>query len=33
MIHGFFLMAGELDGAKKCTDETASALMVAFKGK
>jgi acetyl esterase len=32
MIHGFFLMAGEIDGAKKCIDETASALKAAFKG-
>jgi acetyl esterase len=32
MIHGFFLMAGELDGAKKCIDETASALSSAFTG-
>jgi acetyl esterase len=32
MIHGFFLMAGELDGAKKCIDETASTLKSAFKG-
>jgi hypothetical protein len=33
MIHGFFLMDGELGGAKKCIDETASALKVAFEGK
>ena len=32
MIHGFFLMAGDLDGAKKCIDEMASALRNAFKG-
>lgn len=31
MIHGFFMMAGELDGAKKCIDETANALSSAFK--
>jgi acetyl esterase len=30
MIHGFFMMAGHLDGAKKCIDETASALSGAF---
>lgn len=31
-IHGFFLMAGELDAGKKCIDETASALRDAFAG-
>lgn len=31
-IHGFFLMAGELDAGKKCIDETASALKNAFTG-
>jgi hypothetical protein len=31
MIHGFFLMAGDLDAGKKCIDETASALRSAFK--
>jgi len=30
MIHGFFLMAGDLDGRKKCIDETATALRNAF---
>ena len=33
MIHGFFLMAGDLDGGKKCIDETARALSDAFKSK
>jgi acetyl esterase len=28
VIHGFFLMAGALDGGKKCIDEVAAA----FKG-
>ncbi|HMD09446.1 MAG TPA: alpha/beta hydrolase [Candidatus Acidoferrum sp.] len=32
MIHGFFLMAGDLDAGKKCIDEAASALRNAFKG-
>jgi acetyl esterase len=32
MIHGFFLMAGDLDAAKKCIDDVASALRNAFKG-
>ena len=32
MIHGFFLMAGELDSGKKCIEEAASALRNAFKG-
>lgn len=32
MIHGFFLMAGELDAGRKCIDETASALKTVFKG-
>jgi acetyl esterase len=31
-IHGFFLMAGELDSGKKCIDETASTLRNAFNG-
>jgi acetyl esterase len=31
-IHGFFLMAGDLDAGKKCIDETASALRNAFNG-
>jgi acetyl esterase len=31
MIHGFFLMAGELDGATKCIDETGNAIKSAFK--
>jgi acetyl esterase len=31
-IHGFFLMAGELDAGKKCIDESASALKGAFNG-
>jgi acetyl esterase len=31
-IHGFFLMAGELDAGKKCIDETAMALRNAFNG-
>jgi acetyl esterase len=30
VLHGFFLMAGDLDGAKKCIDEVASALRTAF---
>lgn len=32
MIHGFFLMAGELDAGKKCIEEAASALRNALKG-
>lgn len=32
MIHGFFLMAGDLAAGKKCIDEVASALRNAFKG-
>jgi acetyl esterase len=31
-IHGFFLMAGDLDAGKKCIDETARALKNAFAG-
>ncbi len=31
MIHGFFLMAGDLAAGKKCIDEIASALRSAFK--
>ena len=31
-IHGFFLMAGELDAGKKCIDETASTLKNALVG-
>jgi hypothetical protein len=31
MIHGFFLMAGVLDGGKKCIDEVAAALAYVFK--
>ncbi|HTQ61016.1 MAG TPA: alpha/beta hydrolase [Candidatus Solibacter sp.] len=30
-IHGFFLMAGELDAGRKCVGEIASALRDAFK--
>ena len=30
-MHGFFLMAGELDAGKKCIDETAAALRDAFR--
>ncbi len=29
-IHGFFLMAGELDAGKKCIDEVATTLRNAF---
>lgn len=32
MIHGFFLMAGDLDAGKKCIDEVASTLRNAFQG-
>jgi len=32
MIHGFFLMAGDLDAGKKCIDEMSSTLRNAFKG-
>ena len=32
-IHGFFLMAGDLDAGKKCIDEAASALKNSFGGK
>jgi acetyl esterase len=31
-IHGFFLMAGDLDAGKKCIDEIAGALKSAFAG-
>ena len=31
-LHGFFLMAGDLDAGKKCIDEIANALRNAFKG-
>jgi len=31
MIHGFFLMAGVLDGGKKCIEEVGVALTEAFK--
>ena len=31
MIHGFFLMAGELDAGKKCIEEAANALRNAFQ--
>jgi len=31
-IHGFFLMAGELDAGKKCIDEVATTLRNAFNG-
>jgi acetyl esterase len=31
-IHGFFLMAGDLDSGKKCIDETASTLRNTFNG-
>jgi acetyl esterase len=31
MIHGFFLMAGQLDAGKKCIDEIAVALVRALK--
>ena len=31
MVHGFFLMAGALDGGKKCIDEVSAALVAAFK--
>lgn len=30
VLHGFFLMAGDLDAGKKCIEETASALRNAF---
>ncbi len=33
MIHGFFLMAGELDAGKKCIDEIAAALTNAFQSR
>jgi acetyl esterase len=29
-IHGFFLMAGELDAGKECIDEVATTLRNAF---
>ena len=32
VLHGFFLMAGDLDAGKKCIDEIANALRNAFKG-
>jgi acetyl esterase len=32
MIHGFFLMAGDLDAGKKCIAEAGSALENAFSG-
>ncbi len=31
-IHGFFLMAGELDAGKKCIEEISSALKTAYAG-
>jgi acetyl esterase len=31
MIHGFFLMAGELDASKRCIEEIAEALRTAFQ--
>jgi hypothetical protein len=31
MIHGFFLMTGNLDAGKKCIDEAAGALRTAFR--
>lgn len=31
-LHGFFLMAGELDAGKKCIDELAMTLKKAFNG-
>lgn len=31
MIHGFFLMAGDLDAGKKCINDVASALRKTFK--
>jgi acetyl esterase len=33
MIHGFFLMAGELNSGKKCIEEASSALRNAFKAR
>lgn len=30
MIHGFFQMAGVLDGGKKVIEQTAAALRTAF---
>ncbi len=33
MIHGFFLMAGDLDAGKKCIDDVANTLKTVFKGK
>jgi acetyl esterase len=32
VIHGFFLMAGELDAGKKCIDEIGSALKTGYAG-
>lgn len=31
MIHGFFVIAGELDGTKRCVAETANEVSTAFK--
>ena len=31
MIHGFFLMAGELDAGKKSIDDVSTALKMAFE--
>ncbi len=33
MIHGFFLMAGDLDARKKCINEVANTLKNVFRGK
>ncbi len=33
MIHGFFLMAGELDAGKKCIDEVGNTLRNVFRGQ
>ena len=33
VLHGFFLMAGDLDDGKRCIDEMAAALRIAFEGR
>ncbi|HXY24151.1 MAG TPA: alpha/beta hydrolase [Candidatus Acidoferrum sp.] len=33
VLHGFFLMAGDLDEGKRCIDEVAAALKIAFEGR
>lgn len=32
VLHGFFLMAGDLDAGKKCVDEVGTTLRSTFNG-